>query len=176
MSKTYLLVFILLVFGCEKNVSYQPSEKEHLTNIVSKEVAIQLKNELGLTPCGSGGQAMDQVKMLALAFNYHEPLDIETGREFLVAAVEKFAAEINSNEAIRPYLNNYPFGPKNIEIAIYIQDLNGRDMGPEELCVIVARRGILEYEIPDGKFALKTVHKETYEEALEKLNRKKQSA
>ena len=110
MRMFHFLITCLLCCACEKPVSYYPSEKEYLSNIITKNVATQLKNELGLLPFGSGGQAMDQVKMLALAFLSYKPIDIETGRELLVTTVNEFAAQINTNEAIRPYLNNYPFG------------------------------------------------------------------
>jgi hypothetical protein len=170
---TILLISVFITCGCEKKIdfTYRPSEKQKLANKIRKESAIQLKNELGLIPCGSGGQMMGQIQMLALSFDYREPIDIETGRELLIAAVEKFAAEINSNEAIRPYLENYPFGPKNIEIEIYIQDRNGKDFGPKKLSIITARKGLLRYKIhtPDN-CALETVHEETFEEAIKRVN------
>jgi hypothetical protein len=176
MRVLHILFSCLLCCACEKPVSYYPSEKEYLSNMITKNVATQLKNELGLTPFGSGGQARKQIKMLALAFLCHKPIDIETGRELLIAAVNKFAAEINANEAIRPYLNNYPFGPKNIEIEIYIRKPNGKEVESDELCIISASNGVLKYKIYSGKYNLKTVYEETFEEALQKLNRAKQSA
>lgn len=175
MNKVFaIFVLIFLIYGCEKktNIHYFPSEKQKLVNKIRKDSAVQLKNELGLIPCGAGGQMMDQIKMLALSFDYREPIDIETGRELLIAAVEKFAAEINSNEAIRPYLGNYPFGPKNIEIRIFIKDRNGQEVGPEKICVISALKGVLEYEIHDTKTKrLTTLYEETFEEALNRLYR-----
>lgn len=164
-------ISVFLVCGCQTDVGYQSSDKEHLTNVITKKVAIQLKNELGLIPSGFGGRTMHQVEMLCLAFDCHQPLDIETGRRLLIAAVEKFAAEVNANEAIRPYLGNYPFSPKNIEIRIFIQNRNSRDFEPEKLCVVKAIQGVLEYEIDDIKTNnFKTIYEETYEEALQKLN------
>ncbi len=176
MRVLHILFSCLLCCACEKPVSYYPSEKECLCNDITKKVAIELKNELDLLPFGSGGRAMDQIKMLAISFLYRHPLEIAEGRELLIAAVEKFAAKINATEAIRPYLNNYPFGPKNIEIRIFIQAPNGKDFGSEKLCLIKAQEGFLEYEIHSGEYNLKTVYKETFEEALQKLNRAKQSA
>jgi hypothetical protein len=173
MKAFLVLISFFLLCACERNVAYYPSEKEHLSNAITKKVAIQLKNELELTSFGSGGQAMDEIKMLALAFIYRKPVDIETGRKLLIAAVEKFAAEINSNEDIRPYLGNYPFGPKNIEIEIYIQNPDGREVDPEKLSIIVASEGMLKYKINSDEFSLKTIHQEKFEEALELLNHKK---
>ncbi len=178
MNKIFCILCVaILACGCQQTTdNYYPSEKECLCNDITKKVAIELKNELDLLPFGSGGQAMNQIKMLAISFLYRHPLEIAEGRELLIAAVEKFAAKINANEAIRPYLNNYPFGPKNIEIRIFIQAPNGKDFGSEKLCLIKAQEGFLEYEIHSGEYNLKTVYKETFEEALQKLNRAKQSA
>ena len=176
MRAFYVVITCLLCCTCEKPVSYYPSEKECLSNIITKNVATQLKNELGLLPFGSGGRAREQIKMLAISFLYRHPLEIEEGRELLITAVEKFAAKINANEAIRPYLNNYPFGPKNIEIRIFIQAPNGKDFGSEKLCLIKAQEGFLKYEIHSGEYNLKTVYEETFEEALHKLNHDKKGA
>ncbi len=176
MRMSHFLITSLLCCACEKETPYYPSEKEYLSNVISKNVATQLKNELDLQPFGSGGQAMDQIKMLALAFISHKPIDIETGRELLIASVNEFAAEINANEAIRPYLGNYPFGPKNIKIEIFIRNPNGKEVESDKLCIITASEGVLKYLIYSGKYNLKTVYEETFEEALQKLNRAKQSA
>lgn len=173
----YILSVAVLACGCQQTTqNYYPSEKECLCNDITKKVAIELKNELDLLPFGSGGRAREQIKMLAISFLYRHPLEIEEGRELLITAVEKFAAKINANEAIRPYLNNYPFGPKNIEIRIFIQAPNGKDFGSEKLCLIKAQEGFLKYEIHSGEYNLKTVYEETFEEALHKLNHDKKGA
>ena len=164
------LVFCLLICSCERNETYYPSEKEHLANIITKKVAIQLKKEFGLIPFGSGGGMMDQIKMLHLAFDCRKPLDIDTSRQLLVAAVERFVSEVNANESIRPYLDNYPFEAKNIQIVIFIQRPDGSHFNPDGLVVTSAKDGVLEYKTDDPNGPLfKTVHSETYEEALKQL-------
>lgn len=164
--------FIVLLFfcGCGNAPYYVPSEKEEFCNKVTRIAAKQICNATGLVPCGSGGGAMDQVRMLALSFNYGQEVNITEGRKLLISALDTFQAVINSDEEIRPYLIKYPFEPKNIEIRIFIQNPDGRPIGLDALCVISAIDGILEYEIhtPDGMW-LDTVYQETYEEALKKM-------
>lgn len=168
------LIAVFALFGCCNNVCYYLDEKENLCNKIIRKTATELKNELKLVPYGSGGQAMDQVKMLALCFIYREPVEIDQARTLLIASVDKFTAKINENEDIRRYLNNYPFETKNVEILIYIQDPSRNNFEPEKLCVVSIISDILEYQIHDPSTKkLTTIYKETYEDAVRNL--KKQS-
>jgi len=165
------LILIFLFCACDFN---DISEKDRLVDASIEKVSNLIKNEFGLIPRGSSSTMMYQIKSLGLFFDYQKPVDIETGRVLLIAAAEKFAAEINSNKAIRPYLDKYPFGPQNIEIHISLLDQNGKDVEPGKLSFLFAHEGVLEYKIDNLKTKLfTTIYKETYEEALEKLNHKK---
>ncbi len=172
----FYLLAVICLYGCEWNRPYQPSDKEKITNEIMKKAATKIYKELGLIPCGTGGQMMDQIKMLGLSFDYREPVDIEIGRRLLVAAVQEFATEINADVRIRPYLDKFPFEPKNIEIAIFLQDRNGKDFGQGILCIISAKNGFLEYDIHNPNERLKTIYRETYEEALRILSDIEQSS
>jgi hypothetical protein len=117
---------------------------------------------------------LGQIRMLALSFDYRNPVTIQEGRELLVAAVQTLLAETNRNEKIRPYLQKYPFDPTNVEIRIFLRNDDGSGLGENTLRVIAAAEGILSYyiEVPDKNFGhFKTIHKETYEEALQELER-----
>ena len=171
MRYIYFILTILFLCNCNTSICYSPTQKGTLSNEIMKKVANQVNNETGLIPCGTGGQAMDEIKMLALAFDCHEQLNIDSARKLLITVLEKFKSEINSDSRIRQYLTNYPFEPKNIEIRIFIKNKNRSNLGKNKLCIISAINGILEYEIytPDG-FNLETIHEESYEEAIQKLN------
>ncbi len=170
MKFIFSLIIISIFCGCENKSTYHLSEDEKLANAITKKVALQINHEFGLIPCGTGGQMMDQIKMLHLAFDCRKPLDIDTSRQLLVAAVERFVSEVNANESIRPYLDNYPFEAKNIQIVIFIQRPDGSHFNPDGLVVTSAKDGVLEYKTDDPNGPLfKTVHSETYEEALKQL-------
>ncbi len=116
------LIASIFITGCMQNssvIDYISSPKSQLANEISKQVALQLKKEQDLYPCGFGGGMMNQIRMLALSFNYYKPINIEQGRELLMAAGSLFLKTINEDERIRPYLDTYPFQPKNIEIRIF---------------------------------------------------------
>lgn len=167
------IIFIFLLLsscGYEAKQNILPPNKESLANIITARVAKNIKAESKLYPCGSGGRVREHVERLALAFNYYEPLDIDSGRELLIYAAEKYKAALNSDEEIRPFLKNYPFENKNVEVVIYIQKPDGHDFGYNKLCVIAARDGELVYFVhKDPNSLLSITHSESYEEAFEKV-------
>jgi len=168
--KLLLYFLIILTFSsCSSNSlsNYKPSEKEQLANEITNRVSLQLKNSFDLKPFGSGGQAMNDIEMLALSFIYNKEIDIEDARELLINSVDIFVKAINEDERIHPYLSNYPFEPKNIEISIYLRKLDNSDITPGKLLIASSNNGILEYDIRDPKTdRLKSIYRESYEEAL----------
>lgn len=170
MKRLCILLILLLLSGCDVTLpedNYWNNEKEVLCNKVAHQAARQIYQETNLIPCGSGGQAMDQVKMLALAFDCRRLLTITSARILLVKAVDTFAKVVNNEEKIRPYLGNYPFEPKNIEIRIFIQKPDGSDFGEGQLTVASFTDGTLNYKISSSH--LVTIHSESYAEAVAKL-------
>jgi len=166
-----LITLLLLIASCGQNDfrnTYVPSEKQKLVNEIRKNVAQDIKMKLNLSPCGTGGQMMHQIEMLALAFNYYQPITIEEGRNLLITSIDIFVKAVNDDERIRPYLANYPFEPKNVQIRIFLRNPNGSNPGPGEFAVISSIDGILEYDVNDPKNPLfTTIHKESYQEALQ---------
>jgi hypothetical protein len=172
----YLLFLVAIIFfltSCSQNSLEDtciPNSKSQLANEISNRVALQLKKEQELYPCGFGSGMMNQIRMLALSFNYYNPIDIEQARELLIAAGNLLLKTINENEQIRPYLDTYPFQPKNIEIRIFLKPLGSFDIEGKKLCGISMLDGILEYEIHDPETKkLTTIYSETYEEAIKSL-------
>jgi hypothetical protein len=166
------LLFCLLFCNCDlkRGDPIPYSEKERLADEVLASAAIKLRNEKGLVLCGTGGGMLGQIRMLALSFDYRNPVTIQKGRELLIAAVQTLVAETNRNEKIRPYLQNYPFSSTNVEIRIFLQNNDGSNFGQEELCAITAIDGILRYRAESRNGQLENLlYKETYEEALRKL-------
>jgi hypothetical protein len=164
-----IVVCILSFFGCQMPINVL-SEKELAVNKILYDSAMNIKKETGLVPFGSGGQMMDQVKELTLLFLYHQPVDVDKARELLVTASETLLKEINSDERVRPYLDCYPFEPKNITIKLIIQKLDGESFGQNELCIVSTDAGKVEYKIdgPDPAHFV-TIKDESYEEARQKL-------
>ncbi|HEY2810972.1 MAG TPA: hypothetical protein VGJ00_06250 [Rhabdochlamydiaceae bacterium] len=165
---------IIFLFGCDKNNSRFSSgtdKKEKLADEISFRIAEQLYTEKGLQPCGFGGGTMDKVRELVLCFFCYKRIDIDEARELLMSAGNMFLDAINEDERIRPYLINYPFLPKNIGIEIYFKELNGSNIKePGKLHVAWLMNGLLTYDDENLETKrLQTIHKETFEEAIEIL-------
>lgn len=171
MKLGFILSLLFFVCGCGGDFFYTSSEKERLSNEVIRKAAKQIREETGLIPCGTGGGALDQIRMLAISFDYKNELDIDSSRKLLIAATEKFVSIVNSDEKIRSYLINYPFQVRNVEMRIFIQKKDGSNLEQGKLVVISVTEGVLKYKVnaPDG-WGLDTIYQETYEEALQKLN------
>lgn len=166
------LIFVTILTSCSQSVRdiYQLGRDEQLANEITKKVALALRKEKDLYPCGSGGQMMHEIQMLALSFDYYKQISMEEGRCLLIAAVEKFTAAVNADIRIRPYLGNYPFRPKNVQIMIFLKNSDGSETAPDQLSALCAINAVLEYDVRDPQTThLKTIHKESYEEALQKI-------
>jgi len=172
------IIFFLLVIlnqsclnqDCSKNAN-SLSEDEKLADSILRKVALKLKEDKNLWPCGTIGQKLNKIEVLGLGFNYYESISVEEARRLLIYCVNEFIKTVNQDEKIRPYLSNYPFEPKNIEIDIFMRNLDGSDFEPGKLCVAAAIDGNLEYDVRDPKTTrLTTIHKETFQEGLIKLS------
>jgi len=172
----FILIFSFSLFfsSCNENsfwIFNKPSSKSFLADKVSNKTALKLKETHQLYPCGSGGQMMDEIKMLALCFRYYKHISIDEARKLLVEATTQFLANINEDEQIQPYLYNHPFTPQNIEIIIYLRQEDGSPVDGSNLCGICMLDGVLSYDIKNSESpcSLATVLKETYEDAVKKL-------
>jgi hypothetical protein len=118
----FLVIIAFLLAGCDISLppDYQPDLKSHYASEITNRFSVQLRDEMQLYPCGTGGGCMDNIRMLALSCDYYKEIDIEEARQLLVQAGILFLKTANENEKARPYFANYPFGLKNIEIRFFI--------------------------------------------------------
>ncbi len=167
--------FLILIFGsffvtlfCCFNSKEEDYEK--LGNVITTKTANRLRIEKGLYLIGTGGQMMDDIQIMGMGFEFFHPIDIKKGRELLLFSIEEYLNAINCDEKIRPYLHQYPFTAKNIEMQVWIRNSDGSRVPLDKIYYISAIDGILTYYTDDPeKYWRKTVHKETYEEALQEI-------
>ncbi|PJD93785.1 MAG: hypothetical protein CK425_12410 [Parachlamydia sp.] len=114
------------------------------------------------------------VKLLGLDFQVRGPLSKEEIRKILIALSQDFLVSVNSDEAIKPYLENYPFEIKNIEITLFFMDSRNIRLNDPYLGIAGISRGKLDYQIliTTDIPSIKSEFDESYEEALQALNRK----
>ena|SRR3990167_8677558 len=160
------LLVTSLIFGCS-SMTYKLSKDEKIVNQITEETAKKLKEKKNLILIGTGGQMMHEIEMLAMSFQFFHEVDLEKARELIVYAVREYLSDINNNEEVRPYLHNYPFTAKNVEIRIFFYGPDRRELPPDKIVYISSRNGILRYYIrADDDHP---IHQETYEEALGKI-------
>jgi hypothetical protein len=92
-------------------------------------------------------------------------------RELLVNVVEEYLSEINADERIRPYLHNYPFTDKNLEIEIVFRNPDGSKVASGKINVASADEGKIFYYVDyPEKHTLKILYEETYEQAIQAIS------
>jgi hypothetical protein len=171
--KIFPLLLLLIFFAsCTRN-HRQPTADEKAVNAIQKKVALELLKTHDLYPLGTGsGNSEGNLRMLALSFSYYQPVNIEQGRELLIATVNALVSSVNNDEPVRSHLRHFPFQTKNVEIRIFLKDSNSSSTTAGQLSVLSAIDDRFEYDIRDPETArLKRIFKETYEEALLAMQR-----
>jgi hypothetical protein len=158
------------LFGCS-SLGYQVPDYEKIADAITEKTAKKLKEQKNLCLIGTGGGMMHDIYGMDMSFNYYQEVDLKTARELLVYAVSEYLSAINSNTEVRPYLHNYPFTAKNVEIHILICEPDGASPPLNKIDYISAINGILNYylDLPET-YSRQNICKETYEEALKIVN------
>jgi hypothetical protein len=175
--KTTLLFILFCIYGCQiqdHDPTRNMNEKQTLIDDIRYKVSRKIYKETGLIPFGSGGQARKKVVMLHLAFQHYGPLDLGEGRELAIKATRELINAVNAETKLHPYLSNYPFDARNIEICIFVKDKDGRNLPSGKLSIIGAYRGTIEYRSHDASEPRSNlVWEESFEEALKKIEETK---
>jgi len=109
---------------------YKLPEDEQVVGNVLQKIAKQLEIKYFMQAVGTNvGMPSGIVKLLGLDFRVYRVLTKEEARKILIESAELFLAVVNSDEAIRPYLKNYPFTRDNINIVLFITESSGEDAG-----------------------------------------------
>lgn len=123
---------------------------------------------LGLEVCGSGGEMMDDVQSISLHFTSGASLNIDQARRLVVESSQIFLSMINEDKKLRPYLHTYPFTGNNIKISIDFDEPGKTWKDSEEISLVMLLDGKIFYDTHDEEALIrhKSLHKETYEEAV----------
>jgi len=69
-----------------------------------------------------------------LTFDSNRTIDIEQARKIMVYCIENLCKLINENKKLRPFLADYPFTVKNIDISFYFKAENNEDVSYVTIC------------------------------------------
>ena len=166
------LLMVFSVFACS-SLGYQSPYYVKLAHQITARTAKKINTQKNLVLIGTGGGMMDDIQMMAMSFNFYQEVDLKTARELIVYAANEYLLAINSNKEIKPYLHDYPFTDKNIEIVICFHPPDGSTVAPGKINIAAARKGRVTYYIDyPEKYTIKPIFEETYEEALQKISSK----
>lgn len=167
------LVFFFILVGCNSSNDHcKTNEKEHPCNFVTEQAALKIQNDIGLIPIGWDTQISKGAKELQLTFNWYSPLEVQEIREKVVDAIEIFCNTVNTNEEMKSHLTDFAFGPKNAQLDLYLYSGSDFSFVPTgKVTVVTAMRGMLYYFVHDQNANLVLLFKESFNEALVKLNR-----
>ncbi len=161
-----MITILSFLFGCS-SFSYQLPHYEKIADAITANTAKKLEEQKKLYLIGTGGRMMHDIQAMHMNFQFFHEVDLEEARELIVYALREYLSDINNNEEVRPYLHNYPFTAKNVEIRIFISGPDRHELPPEKIVYVSSRNGILRYYIrADDDHP---IHQETYEEASSKF-------
>lgn len=151
---------------------YNPSlPKEDVLSdrlIVNTGKKLGKKYNMKITDIGGGSD--DGIWLISVGFaRYGEPpVTVDEGRRMIVDCIEEYLKDVNSDKEIRPYVKNYPFKPKNLDIAILNYTADYKSIEDPYLCCILFVQGKILYltKGANQRYGYKSEISETYDEAL----------
>lgn len=168
----FLMNFFGFTFNTTKDNNNDISIEDRIVNLVIIESAEELE-KLQLYLVGVGGSVENgKHTSISCSFALDHPLNESQARGMIVKSSQLLLNNINKKEKLQQYLVHNPFKYNDIEFEIYIFNEDHSILYHPNLAIVALTHGIIEYitNDPDLKYKYKSTVKETYEEALKKLN------
>lgn len=120
-----LIAILTMSFSFFKS---KPRDYADIAREIRGNVGKKLSNKYGMGLIGVGGGMMGSVYMIGLSFQVRHPLEQEEARYLIVNCAEELINAVNASEQIRPFLRDYPFTTKNVQIFIFSKTSRGGDV------------------------------------------------
>jgi len=164
---TILIFFGLLLFS---NIafSHKISDPNQVAMKMIDETASFLGSKYDIISCGNGIDMDEQIEYLQISFHIFRKLPIDEARAMLFDCIDTFLEKINSDESIKPHLQDHPFTLKNVGIVFYISEKEYKDVLHPNICVARCSTSGVFFctQDPENSYRYKDRIKETHEEAL----------
>ena len=166
--KSYIYIFLLL--SSLTSCGMFKRDYPEIAHAITLKTAKELQQEKGMQLMATGGGMIDNVNHLTLRLAYLLPLKEKEARVLLIETLDQYLGNINSDEEVRPFLNNYPFKVKDISLSISFHHPDGSRIIPGKLDYVIISDGVLTYYTLDqqGRVSLKLLQ-ETLKEARQKI-------
>lgn len=153
----------------QKHLDYHLSRGEQLVNSISANTAKIIEKKYSLKACGSGAAMPGgPIQEVTLCFDTKCLHTQEQLRELLVKSAQELLNQINENGEIQQFIKTPPFTINDVEIIIYNNDKNGRNVHDPEISTARISQGNLIYRTTEEStnFKFKNRIEESYEQAL----------
>lgn len=171
MIKYILLIIIIPMITSCIATSGDPDYSVLAQQIVGA-YAIEAKKNRGLSVGGYGGSMASDLKRVFVNFNGNQKIDVAQARRLYVEIIDGLLDGFNKNKEIRPYLLNYPFTYKNLEITLSFTDDQNHHMSNGYIAfVFISKKDeVIVYDSYDQvERKLYDIYEEPYNEAVRTL-------
>ena len=167
----YLLFFMMPLMA--ERTDYTAEEDALMIRGVNEVVSVlkrEMKEKFRLRCTGSGGSMPYDIQEIGVDFLLCRQVSIEEARELEVRATERFVEIINSHEAIRPYLRDYPWDYHRAKIMVSFERDDGEDYPEGVSLVLQAKEKICYFGPEKSPKEIGPTLREPYLEAKEIVN------
>ena len=115
------------------------------------------------------------IRDIDLFFDTRAAYTKEELRKLFISLAQEMVNQVQLHPEIEPFLKKAPFGIENTHIIIYNYDSKGRNLQDPQISTADISEGIITYRTtdPEDHYRFKNRIKETYEEALQELQKDK---
>jgi hypothetical protein len=162
-------IFSFLGFNMQ---DFNQREKVVGTAVEHIQRCIEKKHHLKMIGIGSSQKDHKQT-MIGLSFQKRQILTKNDCRKLIIECTEEILNLIHEDENLQKHLAFSPFSVENLEIRIFIVTPEGGDVFDPDIEVVSLINGIIAYKTvnPENHYQFKSTEKETYQEALQILQK-----
>lgn len=172
---SFVFLIIIFFYSCTlaRSMDADLSPESALVFKAIKHSGSIVAKKYNLSPSGIGGGKDGKFWLLTILFSAQRNINQSEARKLILDCVDEFLLNINSNEDIKPYLQNVPSTPQNVDLSIFFQQEDGRETFYPYIGVVGCNQGTIIYATnsKERRYHYESYITETYEEALAILNR-----
>ncbi|MES2344556.1 MAG: hypothetical protein V4494_01265 [Chlamydiota bacterium] len=176
MNKYFLLFVVGYMFVTHADLTRSMDERinmNKLANQISSDFSKKMEKKFGFKLYGLGGGGDCDLNTFSLHFQCPMILDLCEARNLIIEITQNFLDIVNSDKNIKPYLRVYPFTVNNLDFIIGFTIKNTYPI-EGKIAFIGFNNGKINYATYDHeKKILKTIFRETYDEALNAVEQEK---
>lgn len=182
LHKAAKLLFCLLLALCltgsqtvEKR-EIRPTNFRSFPDHIIADFAKKVRDEYGFICTATGGSMPNDIESIYVNFTSKKMATFDEAREYEVLLIEGLMKLINADETIRPYLRNYPFPTKRVNISISFEAPTKKEEEQQYVSHIFQARNLLFYRncAPVEKYR-DADFTEPYSEAYQIVKKKRSS-